>query len=201
MNSNHVPGYEFPSYAVVPAGGKARLYIGSGTNTPDRPTTFYWGQKAPVFENAARDQRNIGDGAYLFDPEGDLRADFMYPCLVECVDPMEGKVRLDVQPKTPERISISNVSDTTVDLDGYIFKLHLTGQKDRFIWGYPLSDARIEPGETLEIFPDGSPSRNERLRKYLGRGMYVLTDGGNTVSLRTTSDIVVDCHAWGRASC
>jgi hypothetical protein len=41
-------------------------------------STFHWGLPSPVFENASRDARGIGDGGYLFDPQGDLRAWRMY---------------------------------------------------------------------------------------------------------------------------
>jgi hypothetical protein len=58
--------------------------MGKGSNTAD---TFFWGQLDPVFENIKRGQRGIGDGAYLFDPQGDLRAWRMYPCHGACAGP------------------------------------------------------------------------------------------------------------------
>jgi hypothetical protein len=33
----------------------------------------------PVFENATPDERGMGDGGYLFDPDGDLRGWDTYP--------------------------------------------------------------------------------------------------------------------------
>jgi len=59
----------------------------------------------------------------------------------------------------------------------------------------------LEPGETLEVHVDGSPGDDTRLDRYLGRGPYRLADGGNVVSLRSMTDIVVACAAWGDASC
>lgn len=74
--------YTFPSGAVIQPGGTLTMRVGVGTNTD---ITFYWGQKRPVFENPKPDGRGMGDGAYLFDPQGDLRAWMMYPCrLVDC---------------------------------------------------------------------------------------------------------------------
>jgi hypothetical protein len=77
--------YRLPRSAVVPAGGSIRVRMGKGTNTA---STFFWGQRDPVFENIKRGRRGIGDGAYLFDPQGDLRAWRMYPCHGACAGPI-----------------------------------------------------------------------------------------------------------------
>jgi endonuclease YncB( thermonuclease family) len=67
--------YRFPAWARIPAGGTVTFHVGRGTSSG---TTFYWGLWAPAFENARGDARGMGDGAYLFDPQGDLRAWSMY---------------------------------------------------------------------------------------------------------------------------
>lgn len=196
-----VPGFAFPPYAVVPAGGSLRLYVGCGANRPETPSRFYWCQRSTVFENATGG-RSIGDGGYLFDPQGDLRTSAIYPCLTSCEDPLRGAVRLDVEPTTPERITLTNASASPIDLDGYLVKLHLGGASERFIFSLPLrSGSRLEPGERLTLYMGGSPADDERLVRYLGRGSYVLADGGNTVSLRSASDAIVACDAWGSARC
>jgi endonuclease YncB( thermonuclease family) len=59
----------FPAGARVDPGASVLLRVGRG-NADGR--TFYWGLAAPAFENS-------GDGAYLFDPQGDLRAHEIYP--------------------------------------------------------------------------------------------------------------------------
>ena len=51
------------------------------------------------------------------------------------------------------------------------------------------------------MLPDGSPDLDTPLERHLGRGPYVLTDGGNVVSLRSATDVVVACEAWGRSRC
>jgi endonuclease YncB( thermonuclease family) len=63
--------YRFPREAIVPPGRSIRVHVGRGADTA---TNFFWGLREPVFENAKRGRRAIGDGAYLFDPQGDLRA-------------------------------------------------------------------------------------------------------------------------------
>jgi micrococcal nuclease len=67
--------YTFPVAAVVPAGGSLRLRMGRGADTAD---TLHWGLSTPPFENPSYDDRAVGDGGYLFDPRGNLRAWSIY---------------------------------------------------------------------------------------------------------------------------
>ena len=73
--------YTFRVGTVVPARGAIYVHVGSGTSTA---TDKFWGQPAPVFDNPTSDERAHGDGAYLFDPQGDLRAWMQYPCALSC---------------------------------------------------------------------------------------------------------------------
>ncbi|GAA3340628.1 hypothetical protein GCM10020358_28940 [Amorphoplanes nipponensis] len=73
--------YTFPAGTVVPPRGAVYVHAGSGTPTA---THLYWGQPGPVFDNPSFDQQAHGDGAYLFDPQGDLRAWMLYPCVLSC---------------------------------------------------------------------------------------------------------------------
>ena len=200
ISRDHIPGYIFPSYAVVPAGGSVRLYAGCGDDSPATPGRFHWCQPDSVFENA--DGKGVGDGGYLFDPRGNLRASMIYPCRVACSSALSGKVRIDVHPTTPESIAITNVSGEAIDLAGSLLKLHLTGLRSTFIWGYPFGAGSVlQPGETLRVIPDGAPENSTRLERFLGRGPYILTDGGNVVSLRTANDFVIACQGWGTKHC
>jgi endonuclease YncB( thermonuclease family) len=70
VRDSHLRRYRFPSWASVPAGGAVRVRVGPGEAAG---TEFHWGLDAPAFENADP-SRGMGDGAYLFDPQGDLRA-------------------------------------------------------------------------------------------------------------------------------
>ena len=67
--------FTFPARASIPAGGAVTLYVGRGDRAG---TTFHWGLSAPAFENVSGAPRHMGDGAYLFDPHGDLRAWDLY---------------------------------------------------------------------------------------------------------------------------
>ena len=74
-------GYTFPPGATVPAGDRVRVHVGHGS---DGGGTYYWGLDQPVFANVTGGRRWLGDGAWLFDPQGDLRSWDMYPCRYAC---------------------------------------------------------------------------------------------------------------------
>jgi endonuclease YncB( thermonuclease family) len=61
--------FTFPRGTVVGAGRSVTVYVGRGR---DGASDFYWGLASPAFENA-------GDGGYLFDRRGNLRAADIYP--------------------------------------------------------------------------------------------------------------------------
>jgi endonuclease YncB( thermonuclease family) len=69
-----VPGLPFPPDAVLTPGQTVAVRVGCGpSNTPGEYTggSLYWCDPAPMFENS-------GDGGYLFDPVGNLRAGYIY---------------------------------------------------------------------------------------------------------------------------
>ena len=73
-------GYAFPAGTVVASGDRVRLKIGKGSNGDG---VLYWGLSIPIFANVTG-RTAMGDGAWLFDPKGDLRAWHMYPCRAAC---------------------------------------------------------------------------------------------------------------------
>jgi micrococcal nuclease len=68
--------YTFPAGTVVPAGGDVYVHIGKGKDTA---THKYWGLTKPIFTNVNPASHSVGDGGYLFDVHGDLRAWMIYP--------------------------------------------------------------------------------------------------------------------------
>jgi endonuclease YncB( thermonuclease family) len=74
-------GYVFPRGTRVAAGDSVYVHPGRGASTGRH---FYWGLSAAIFENATGAPTYKGDGAYLFDPHGDLRGWRMYPCRYAC---------------------------------------------------------------------------------------------------------------------
>ena len=67
--------YTFPAGSTVAAGGSVWVHVGKGTATA---THKYWGLTAPIFSNPTPEPVAMGDGGFLFDPQGDLRAAHIY---------------------------------------------------------------------------------------------------------------------------
>jgi endonuclease YncB( thermonuclease family) len=67
--------YVFQPGVVVPAGVSVTLRMGYGADTADE---LHWGLDTPPFDNPSGDWRATGDGGYLFDPRGNLRAWAIY---------------------------------------------------------------------------------------------------------------------------
>jgi hypothetical protein len=153
---------------------------------------FYWGLTGTVFENSANGG-DVGDGAYLFDPQGDLRSYQVYPCLVACSDPNQGAVRITAHAMRREYVTVRNISTHPVSLYGY--ELRLPG-------GYGFGENSIlEPGEAMEVDVMGDPSEDTRLVRHAGVNGPYLPDRGGAVSLTTFDEIVLACDSWGSGSC
>jgi micrococcal nuclease len=73
-------GFIFPSGAKVAPGSSVYVHVGQKPATA-AARHFYYGLSAPIFENATSSPVYLGDGAYLFDPQGDLRGWHQYPCV------------------------------------------------------------------------------------------------------------------------
>jgi endonuclease YncB( thermonuclease family) len=181
--------YTFPPGTVLAPGRTITVHSGRGTRAGD---SFHWGLPGTVFENSASggDQ---GDGAYLFDPQGDLRGHLVYPCLVACSDPNQGAVSVTQHAVGREYLLVRNVAPRPVDLYGY--ELRLPG-------GYAFGrDAVLMPGETMEIQVKGDPGTDTRLVRHMGIDAAYLPDRGGAVSVTTFDEIVLDCDAWGSGRC
>ena len=74
VRDSHLRRFRFPAWAVVAPGSAVTVHVGGGSADG---SAFHWGLTAPAFENADP-SRGMGDGAYLFDPHGDLRAWVIY---------------------------------------------------------------------------------------------------------------------------
>jgi endonuclease YncB( thermonuclease family) len=81
VRDNALRRYTFPSTARVAPHGSIYVHPGKGRNTS---THFYWGLSAAIFEDVTSSPTYLGDGGYLFDPQGDLRRWQMYPCRWSC---------------------------------------------------------------------------------------------------------------------
>ncbi len=181
--------YTFPAGAVLRAGGTVTVHMGSGTNSATR---FYWGLSSPPFENVTRDARGMGDGAYLFDPQGDLRYWMSYACSYACNDPLAGKVDVSANPFGTEYVQVRNISAAPVDLQGHLIVNHP--------YNYPFTAPTVlGPGETLRLYV--RTGKDTPLTRYWNKSSNILNDDGDVVSVRTFDDQVSDCYDWGKLSC
>jgi endonuclease YncB( thermonuclease family) len=182
---NHgTPGYPFARGTTVPAGGKLRLYIGCGH---DGALSVHWCQKSSAFENVTYDKTHMGDGAYLFDPKGDLRASFMYPCELSCVDPDAGKVRIVPHPSRDESVAIRNTSGAPIDLGDHVLKLRNHGRAGEYVFGH--------------VFPPGTTVKAGGTYTYVHDSANRYSDNGGVIELRTLDDQLTACADWGFGHC
>ena len=185
--------FNFPEGAVLPAGGSLRVRVGVGQN--DR-NTYHWALSSPAFDNATNDRRQMGDGGYLFDPRGNLRAHVQYPCRTACPEPLRDKVQIRAHPYAPEYVRIRNVSQQTINLSEY--------ELERSPWFYEFNRGTVLfPRQRLDLYMQRGPG--------LGNGAYSrswgqqdrswLGDRVGVVTLRNPLGAPVGCDAWGGARC
>jgi len=181
--------YVFPDYTTLAPGESLALYVGRGTNTW---TEFYWGSRKPIFDNIAA--RGMGDGAFLFDFQGDLRASMTYPCITGCSDPNEGAIAISARASGREYVTLRNVSAATVDLQDY--------RLETPPYGYAFGrDAVLAPGEAMRLDVQGDPAQDTALQKYWGKTGAILNNGGDKLRLATFRGVAIGCYAYGTARC
>jgi endonuclease YncB( thermonuclease family) len=184
--------YTFPAGAVIPPGGEIMLDVG---RDGDDISTFRWNLRAPVFENATHDEDAMGDGAYLFDPLGNVRATMVYPCRFQCFDPLQGAVGISAQPTgRRESVTLTNLSAGPVDLDGHVLKS--APQSYHFGPG-----SLLPPGGSMRVQVVGDTGEDEALDKRWGFAKPILRDAGDKAALLSYTDITIACTAWGDQSC
>jgi endonuclease YncB( thermonuclease family) len=176
--------FTFPRGTVIQPGATATVHVGRGQNSGD---TFYWGIDNQIFQN-------IGDGAYLFDPQGDLRQYMVFPCVVSCSDPNQGAIQLSAKTKRPQSVRLTNVSGHPVDLYGYL----LQKQGRPYDFG---PNSVLQPGQTMQVDVEGDASQDTPFERHWGMDHSILRASGDAVRLLTFTNITVACTAWGDTSC
>jgi endonuclease YncB( thermonuclease family) len=182
--------YTFPDYALVQPGGTITVHVGRGEDTD---SDLYWGLRAAVFDNVVR-ERESGDGGYLFDPQGDLRAYMSYPCRSTCGDPNAGSLQLSVKARGREEIGIRNVGTYPVGLEDYRLKT------SSHVYTFE-PDTSLQPGETLRLLPGRYSGDDRPLVKGWDKEWTILRNAGGTIRLSSFRDAVLACVAWGDRSC
>ena len=151
-------------------------------------------RKWPAFENANGGERAMGDGAYLFDPQGDLRAWMTYPCRVTCTDPYQGAVEVTAKPRGREVVTVRNTAAFAIDLDGY--RLH----SPPYGYAFPR-ESILQPGEEMTIETRGDPLEDSALEKHWGLPKSILNDSGDKIRVTSFRGVVLDCFAYGAGAC
>jgi endonuclease YncB( thermonuclease family) len=183
--------FTFPPGSAIPPNSSVTVYAGIGENAG---TDFYWGLSAPVFENASKANPDIGDGAYLFDPQGDVRAWMIYPCKVGCSNAAQGQVQMNAQPRKDEYISLTNTGGAPIDLEPYVLKSPP--------YSYAFAQGTVlGPGQTIRVHTEGDPSDDNATDKWWGMSNQILNNSGDVASLETYNDIEIACTSYGTKSC
>jgi endonuclease YncB( thermonuclease family) len=183
--------FTFPAGATIPPNSAVTVYAGEGESWG---SDFFWNLRAPVFENIIRDDRGVGDGAYLFDPQGDIRAWQIYPCRINCGVPAQGQISLGTQPRKDEYISVTNTGATPLDLEPY--QLKTSPYSYSFAGG-----AVLNPGQTIRVHTQGEPAEDTETDKYWGMTRQILNNSGDKAVFTTYNDVQIACTAYGDRSC
>ena len=206
--------YKFPAGAVIPPGGSITVRVGRG---PNGDGVFHWGLAKPVFQNASNDKKQVGDGAYLFDPHLEMRAHVQYPCRTECFEPLAGKVSVEARytGATYEWTTVTNTSSETIWLNEY--------EMESVPWFYEFGPGDVlAPGQALVLFnnkppslapltkasdglvaavPGSAPFVGVSFFRSWGHTKPLFGDRDDTVTLRNPFGAPVACHAWGGEKC
>jgi endonuclease YncB( thermonuclease family) len=184
MRDSGLRRYTFRRGTVLRPGATITVHDGHGRRSGDQ---LFWGLGVPVFQN-------IGDGAYLFDPHGDLRQSMVYPCVVACTDPNQGALEVSAQLRGQQYVQIQNVSSHAVNLYGY--ELRAPG------WPYDFGpNSVLQPGQTMRVDLDGATAQDTSLDRHWGSPSPHLHPPGDVVRVQTFNGIPLACRAWGSASC
>jgi endonuclease YncB( thermonuclease family) len=182
--------FRFPAGTTIAPGASITVFNGSGSSTG---SVFFRGLTHNLFENSFNGG-GAGDGAYLLDTDGDVRAHTIYPCLLNCSDPEQGSLEVRANPiRGPEYVAIRNVSDHPVDL--YRYELRVKGA---YAFG---PSSLLGPGETMQVFIKGDPSEDTRLTRHVGYDGPYMNDAGGTARVSTFDEIDLACDAWGAGNC
>lgn len=191
FRDSHLRRYTFPAGATVPANGSIRLHVGRGSSGGN---TFHWGLKETVFENATNDRKQIGDGGYLFDSQGDLRAYSQYPCRTACTDRLEGKVTIEANPRGQEFVTLRNTSNEVIDLFEY--------EIESVPWFYEFGrNDLLLPRQSLRVYMGRAPVNLSGLFHSWGHRDPLLADRQDAVTLRSPTGRPIACDAWGAVRC
>jgi len=183
--------FTFPPGSTIGPGGYVTVYVGQGETFG---SDYFWGLTESVLDNVSYDDSAHGDGAYLFDPQGDLRASMIYPCRFACNDPYKGQVTVEANPRRNEYVTIRNNAPWVLELERYALKSR------PYSYTFPPGTG-LAPGQTMRIYTRGDPEEDTPTDKHWGMTDPILNNGGDSVQLVSYTDVTLGCTAWGTGSC
>ena len=180
--------FNFPRGAMLDPGQSLRVRVGKGSDTNN---DLFWGEPDPIFENVKGGRRGVGDGAYLFDPEGDLRAFAQYPCELKCHEPLKNKVGIKVHRREPEYVQLTNTSNDAIDLWQY--------EIESVPYFYEFSRGTVlQPDQSIVVAVKRDPMRDKPFLKGWGLHEFIFGDKSDVMSLRNPVGAPFACATWGR---
>ena len=184
--------WSFPNNTVIPAGGSLQIHAGHGS---DNAQHKYMGFGYSIYSGI--------DGAFLLDPQGDIRLFDYWPCRGICDGPgalspliidevnWDAPGNDDLDPNG-EWIKVKNVGTSSVDLQDW----HL----ESYPWIVYSADSRVmAPGSTVTFYV--GHGTNTATKVYWGQDKSILNTEGDAVALFDPSNNVADCFAYGSGSC
>jgi micrococcal nuclease len=189
--------FNFPDGSILAPDDFRVVHAGPGIAGYPNPRDLYMGSATALLANTSAD-RLTGDGVYLLDRSTAMRSWFQWPCLINCIDPAQGRLKIvEIETEAPaknrakaanqEFIVIKNAGPDEINLDGYYLSYRSST--------YPFSvDSRIAPGKKVTVYiGKGSPTRTTQ---YWGRDAPLLRNSGGTIELLSERNVPISSKSW-----
>jgi endonuclease YncB( thermonuclease family) len=200
-DGSHVtdPAYRFPKHTKLKPHQVLKLHSGDGHSSTKTRNFYNWGAGKQRWDDSLSD--GMGEGAYLQDRKGNIRAASTYPCVVtavsSCRDPLtadlawghiEYAARGENAKPNLAYITIHNISNKKVNLS---YRVLVHGG-----WVHTLRRGTIlKPGQSLRVF--GGKGHNTRLKQYFGSSHSSFANIGGSAELRMPNYVQTMCVDWG----
>jgi endonuclease YncB( thermonuclease family) len=191
FRDSHLRRYRFGRRTKLAPGQSLKVHPGRGRTNRRH---HYWGLGETIFENATGGRRQMGDGGYLFDRRGNMRAAVQYPCRAACTDPAAGRVTLAAHARGREWITVRNVSGTSLSLWEY----ELESRPLFYEFG---RGAVLAPGRAITVWVGRRAGLKSSLNTAWRSRRGLLADRRDVVTLRNRLGAPIACHAWGGKRC